>query len=57
VGFENYRRESLGGNLWMDQAVERVMKRDRVGLLANEAGPVFEAEVADIVAKKRVHGP
>jgi hypothetical protein len=55
VGFENYRRESLGGNLWMNQAVERVMKRDRIGLLANKAGPVFEAEVADIVAKKRVH--
>jgi hypothetical protein len=39
----------------MDEAVERVMKRDGIGLLANEAGPVFEAEMADIVAKKRVH--
>jgi hypothetical protein len=40
----------------MDQAVERMMKRNWVGLLANETRPVFEAEVADIVAKKRVHG-
>jgi hypothetical protein len=39
----------------MDQAVEHMVKRDGIGLLANETGPVFEAEVADIVAKKRVH--
>jgi hypothetical protein len=39
----------------VDEAVERVMKRDGIGLLANETRPVFEAEVADIVAKKRVH--
>jgi hypothetical protein len=36
----------------MDQAVERVMKRNGVGLLANETRPVFEAEVANVVAKK-----
>jgi len=39
----------------MDEAVERMMNRDGVGLLANEARTVLEAEVADIVAKKRVH--
>jgi hypothetical protein len=32
-----------------------MMKRDGIGLLADETRPVFEAEVADIVAKKRVH--
>jgi hypothetical protein len=40
----------------VDEAVERMMKRDGVGLLADETRPVFESEVADIVAKKRVHG-
>jgi len=40
----------------MDEAIERMMKRDGIGLLADETGSVFEAEVADIVAKKRVHG-
>jgi hypothetical protein len=36
----------------MDEAVERVMERDGIGLLANETGPVLEPEVANVVAKK-----
>jgi hypothetical protein len=39
----------------MDEAVECVVKRDGIGLLANEAGSVLQAEVANVVAKKRVH--
>jgi hypothetical protein len=39
----------------MDEAVERVVKRDGIGLLANETRTVLEAEMANIVAKKRVH--
>jgi hypothetical protein len=29
--------------LWMDEAVERVVQRDGIGLLADETRPVFEA--------------
>jgi hypothetical protein len=40
----------------MDEAVECVVKGERVGLLADEPGALFEAEVADLLAEKRIHG-
>jgi hypothetical protein len=55
VSLQNYGRKSLGRNLWVNKTVERMVKRNRIGLLADETGSVFEAEVADIVAKKIFH--
>jgi hypothetical protein len=39
----------------MDETVECVVEGEGVGLLADESGAFFEAEVADILAEKRVH--
>jgi hypothetical protein len=36
----------------MDEAVERVVEREGVGLLANEASAFFKAQMADILSKK-----
>lgn len=55
VGLEHDGGKSFRGNLGMHEAVEGGMKRDRIGLLSNEAGPVLQTEVADIIPKKRVH--
>jgi hypothetical protein len=33
-----------------------MVKGKGIGLLANEAGAFFEAEVADILAEERIHG-
>jgi len=55
VSLQNYGRKSLGRNLWVNKTVERMVKRNRIGLLADETGSVFEAKVADIVAKKIFH--
>ena len=52
MGLQNDGRESLGGNLRMDEAVECVVEGEGVGLLADESGAFFEAEVADILAEK-----
>jgi hypothetical protein len=40
----------------MDETVECVVEGEGVGLLADESGAFFEAEVADILAEKRIHG-
>jgi len=40
----------------MDEAVECVVEGEGVGLLADEAGALFETEVTDILAEKRIHG-
>jgi hypothetical protein len=39
----------------MHEAVECVVERKGVGLLTDESGAFFEAEVADILAEKRIH--
>jgi hypothetical protein len=39
----------------MDETVECVVEGDGVGLLADESGALFEAEVADIVPQDGVH--
>jgi hypothetical protein len=51
VSLQNYGGKSLGGNLWVNKTVERVVKRNRIGLLADETSSVLEAKVADIVPK------
>jgi hypothetical protein len=55
VGLQDNGGKSLGGDLRMNEAVECVVEGEGVGLLADESGAFFEAEVADIVAQNGVH--
>ena len=55
VGFENNRGKSLRGNLGVHEAVDGVVKRYRVGLLADESGAVLQTEVVNIVAEESLH--
>jgi hypothetical protein len=56
MGFENNRGEGFRGDLRVNKAVECVVKRHRIGLLANESGTIFQTEVANIVSKQGIHG-
>jgi hypothetical protein len=55
VGFENNRGEGFGGDLRVNKAVEGVVKRFGIGLLADETGTIFQAEVANIVTEQSIH--
>jgi hypothetical protein len=39
----------------VNKTVERVVKGYRIGLLANETGAIFQAEVANIVSEQSIH--
>ncbi len=39
----------------MDETVERMMQRKGVGLLADQIGTIFEAQVANIISQQVLH--
>jgi hypothetical protein len=55
VGFEHNRGKGFGRDLGVNKKVESMVKRNRIGLLADEAGAVLQTEVTNIVTEQSIH--
>jgi hypothetical protein len=55
MGLKNNRGEGFGRDLRVNKAVEGMVKGYRIRLLADEAGAIFQAEVANVVSEQSIH--